>query len=559
MFSGVHALMLRMLREDALRIRAHFSRFGFLILTVFFLGTTYFSSMMRSAAGRDYFRGLIFLDMMFLLTLGLGVYSSAISEEREQGTLGLLKMTGVSRLAILLGKSTSWLLLTLVFLSLQIPFVALAVTMGGVDFSQIVAAVLSLGAFSVLLCNFGLFCSLYCSTTKSSSFMTGSWVTAYFLGPGIFGGILKTLSNIDSGGLLARILNPFIVLCEFIEQTMVSVQLFRIQTTGFEESFLSIQVVSNLVGGACFFGLSWWLFEKLTLNLEPEVVRIAPVSVSSPFRKAKQAAKRTSRRVWTNPFIWQEFQFQAKGSYGWWLRFLVPPTITITLNGVGGILAYMMRQNTGFSPPSNLWQDIFESSLFTLLSITYLYAAVEALFVSARLFGNEYREGTWSTLAILPRNLRTIAYSKVLGELIALSPHFFWLVFCIAVGWLGAQDAFLLGGIQDLEEMAYFIYSIFLMFASHLLLWHLIAWFSVHLKRGAIGLGMMTFILGFITTMIGMSLVPLVLTILDLRIDENLMSVLMYGSIAGLETALILLLHEWTIWRIRRIGRLGGD
>ena len=54
-----------------------------------------------------------------------------MAEEKEEQTLGLLRMTGLSPLSILLGKSTSRLCGALLLLAAQFPFTIFAVTLGG--------------------------------------------------------------------------------------------------------------------------------------------------------------------------------------------------------------------------------------------------------------------------------------------------------------------------------------------------------------------------------------------------------------------------------------------
>ena len=57
------------------------------------------------------------------------VPTSAEAEEKEEQTLGLLRMTGLNALSILLGKSTSRLLGALLLLLAQFPFTIFAITL----------------------------------------------------------------------------------------------------------------------------------------------------------------------------------------------------------------------------------------------------------------------------------------------------------------------------------------------------------------------------------------------------------------------------------------------
>ena len=80
-----------------------------------------------------------------------GFFATAITEEKEEGTLGLLKMAGISRVSILLGKSTSRLITAILLFLVQLPFTLLAITLGGVTLGQIFAAYWALLAYMLLV------------------------------------------------------------------------------------------------------------------------------------------------------------------------------------------------------------------------------------------------------------------------------------------------------------------------------------------------------------------------------------------------------------------------
>src|ERR1017187_1795564 len=80
-------------------------------------------------------------------------------------------MTDLSPVAILLGKSTSRLVGGLLFLLVQLPFVLLAVALGGVGLLQIAAAYGTLLAYLFLVCNLALlFSVVFRSTTTAAAF-----------------------------------------------------------------------------------------------------------------------------------------------------------------------------------------------------------------------------------------------------------------------------------------------------------------------------------------------------------------------------------------------------
>lgn len=554
MFQGVTALLVRMLREDALRMRSHLARIGYLALTFFALLSTYFSMFTRSAAGMDYLRSLLILNFFFLVTVALGTYSSAIAEEREQGTLGLLKMTGVSRLAILLGKSTSWLLTTLGFMILQLPFIALAVTFGGVTLHQVWAATLALGSFAFLLCNFALLCSIICHTTRSASFVTGFWVGCYLVGPGIAGMILRSLSTADPTGILGRIAGKLSDVTIWIYDTSILKHLWSIMLTGYSANLFSFQFVSNLIGGICCFGLSWLLFEKCTLNLEPPVPRGSLLDISIGFRRRK-AVNRISLRVWKRPFEWQQFHFAMGGSSRWILRWLIPPILAVSfllsvilieawvgMPASGGLQSQSLREIT-----TGLFAIVFWSS-----TIFFSFGSLNG---STRILGEDYREGTLSALLILPLRIRKIILARIRGEGFGLLPYISWMI--LSGGFLLLlQPQFFHINWNFLLE---FLTVGYMTVACYLLAWHIAAWYSIHVKRGAIGLTIVTFYIGAMVMALGSTALAYFFedwwrSLLGLRTREVLAAVL----ICLIPTAWIFIFHFSFFHRINRLVQNSG-
>ena len=98
--------------------------------------------------------------------------------------LGLLRMTDLNSIAILLGKSTSRLVGAFLMLVVQLPFILLAVTLGGVGLIQILAAYSSLLAYLFLVCNLALLCSVAVSQYRNR-WRASCWdcCFVFFLGP----------------------------------------------------------------------------------------------------------------------------------------------------------------------------------------------------------------------------------------------------------------------------------------------------------------------------------------------------------------------------------------
>ena len=160
MYYGLVALLTRALRLDARQLRNHLFRLAFVTFIYLSMLMATIQSAFVGAPGLMFFSQIAWLNVMFITCAGIGYFSSAITEEKEEETIGLLQMAGLNHIGILLGKSTSRLIQVMLLLVVQFPFMLLAVTLGGVTTHQIIAAYVDVLSFTVLLANTALVCSV---------------------------------------------------------------------------------------------------------------------------------------------------------------------------------------------------------------------------------------------------------------------------------------------------------------------------------------------------------------------------------------------------------------
>ena len=148
-----------------------------------YLFLSHVGGSMTGAPGLEFFTAVVYVNLVFITLAGFSYFASAIAEEKEEMTLGLLRMTRLSPLAILLGKSASrWIGVTLLLL-VQLPFTFLAVTLGGVSLGQIVAAYVMLFAYLVFVSGLAVFCSLLAPTTAKAGFLVGAALLLFYIAP----------------------------------------------------------------------------------------------------------------------------------------------------------------------------------------------------------------------------------------------------------------------------------------------------------------------------------------------------------------------------------------
>ena len=134
------------------------------------------------APGLNFLFGVLVMNVIFILLAATSYFSSAITEEKEEGTIALLQMANVSPTGLLLAKSGTRILEGLLLLAVQFPFALLAVTLGGVAWEQVAAAYLALVAFVFMAGNLALLASVVASRATTAAFGTAGLLLLVFLG-----------------------------------------------------------------------------------------------------------------------------------------------------------------------------------------------------------------------------------------------------------------------------------------------------------------------------------------------------------------------------------------
>ena len=403
MFHGLLALLTRALRLDSRQLRNHLFRLLFVTFIYVCLLMATFRSAFVGAPGLNFFSDIAWLNAFFITCAGIGFFSSAITEEKEEETIGLLQMAGLNHLGILLGKSTSRLIQVMLLLVVQFPFMLLAVTLGGVTTLQIVAAYVDLLAFTVFLANIALVCSVI--------FQRGGTAAACTTVLLIFYGVAPYIAELEHARLTSMAWTKtvwwqtlILTTLEWIQESSVYGQLSKIMSSSFNQPIITRQVISNCVAGVICFGLSWLLFG-------PSINNAAPGGVSrGVILKSTSRVKFLSPgRCWHNPFVWKDFQFIGGG-----YSLLVGKLILYI-----GLFATM----TAVSLSGDNWLGLMFQDVAGIY-FNFMLAAliIEACVSAARIFHDEIRLHTMSSLLMLPRSIPYIGYSKMFGCLLGLMP-----------------------------------------------------------------------------------------------------------------------------------------
>ena len=398
MLPGVFALLERSLRVNARGWQTHLARFGLIGAIYISLCLMLMSQSAFGAPGLQFFQKIAYLDIAFLTLLGVSFFSTSITEEKEEGTLGLMLMAGISPSGILAGKSAERVWQAFLLIAVQYPFTLLAVTMGGITPGQIWAVTVALTAYMIFLAGLGLFCSTIAPRSRVAGGYMAVGIGIYVLIPSACMELARICSrwgNPNTVGTLVTFLNN-------VGNAGIIVRMGDILSTGFAAPVIGIQVISNLAAGVIFAGLSWLLFG--VANQSPSTHAVSRGLVS----RRRAFFPFAAGRPWINPFFWKDFYFVSGGPGMFCVRLAFYTGLAVSIFGLNYV--------SGFTIGSS--DDPAES--FLLLSS--MAVSIDAGLILARCVQDEIREQTWPSLLLLPRSSTGIIYAKFAGAMLGWIP-----------------------------------------------------------------------------------------------------------------------------------------
>lgn len=454
---GTFALVERAMRVDTRLARTHLIRLGFALLILLFVVQVQLNIANYSAPGRDVFRYMCWVNFFLLNLAGVSFFSTVITEEKEELTLGLLRMAGISPVGILLGKVTPRLLGVILLLSVQLPFTILAITLGGVAINQILAAYVALLAFAVLMAGLGAFLSTVCARSSLAASLTTATIATLFITPLLLRDTAGQMFRERRIDVTTR--ESFYEVANTIESTTPLGSLDVILTTGFDGSLLSFQVVVDLCCGVALFGLAWIFFDICTRNETHSTPARGMMALFSK-RVASQS------RVWNHAIVWKDFNFLTGGVTAVIIKLLAYSILM-------GAMSTMIVKRVRTEVMDNVGATLMASMLTALI--------VEIPIYLSRVFREELRWQTWSGLVLLPKPITRI----VLGKLAGVAPAFLPAVIVFTAGAFIAPrffETYLLKKILINENGWYWM-------LQYLLSVHVIVLLSLIVKWGAVPFG----------------------------------------------------------------------
>ncbi|MCA9075150.1 MAG: hypothetical protein KDA93_08960 [Planctomycetaceae bacterium] len=459
MLHGASTLLMRALREDANRRGPHFFRLGGTLLILVFLMTAHIASTGVGAPGLRFFKLISSLNLLLIVVAGASYFATAITEEKEQGTLGLLHLAGVSPIGLLLGKSTSRLISVLLVFLGQLPFALLAITLGGITARQIIAVDLALAAFLIMVANVALMLSVICQ--RSSSACSWMFLGLVFLLLGVQYGD-ESVSQLVRRGFLSAdsaLVKISTEALNWLNDLAIITRINEVLEIGYDGSLTGAQFWLHLSVALVAFVLSWLTFDRFTRYSD----------VSSPARGWLPQSKTRWRilvgRPWRWAFVWKDYHFITGGH-----------TLAIFKLIVYPLMLFLMWR---YQNPLYTVTGLFFPSLARRTMLIVIGG--ELILSASRVFHEEIKWGTLPSVASLPQSVIVTTYSKLLGCLLGLIPAVLVLgvVILLVPPSPGKYDAWIEPGW-------------WLLWMEFLVLVHLTTLLSLRVKWGALALAVTT-------------------------------------------------------------------
>lgn len=469
MFRGTLIFTSFALKKNVGLKTTHLSRFACIMLVFLILFSSWITSARVNAPGLDFFTKVAWLNFWLCTLAGIGFFSTAITEEKEEGTLPLLKMAGINPLGLLLGKSSVRALQIILLLLAQLPFLMLAMPLGGVTALQIIATLIALIAYVILLANFALLCSVYTHHSGTAIALVVAGLFYFFYSASVFTDISKNLQArglLSSTGFISGSLEAY---HNFLQEISIVERIHTILTTGFSESVFSIQVLSNIILGLLFFLTAWTIFERCTTP---------PLAKRSPKKLRETSKKLNKSRPGLMAFYWKEFHFGTGGTKTQIIKSVFYLCVIPLILGGGVLLDHYF--NGGFAITFS-WDQLFNASLLTLLA----GFIIESTIYTSRLFSDERELRMLPLIRLLPLSFMRIVYEKITGCLLALAPV------SLLILLLSCYSPDRVTQLVDLQ----FHSLSFLLGIQFILFLHLLAYYSLVVRWGALAFAIGTILL----------------------------------------------------------------
>lgn len=488
MFQKTIAFTVRTFRQETRLFSVGLSRLAILGIAMFFLYMLKTEMHRLDAPGRELIALLSGINLIAIGILGITYFSSVITEEKEEQTIGLLLMTGMTPLSLMLGKSIPRLLNAVLLLTIQFPFTLLGITMGGMTLDQVFSIYMSLLATLLAASQLGLLASVIARTSFGSSLISAAVIGTLVFGQFVFAFFAFAFRRVSpSANILFKELTDFF---EFLNPVM--------QFEYIRRSFVEIRPVGQYFYTYLGMSLGFFLLARV---LFPVFIKGDEIEGKTPlrhrvmnfFRRKKKnisLLQRKSIRVKGSAFLWKDFHFQAGGKKSWKRKTLVYSSLIL--------LVFFFFITMSYLHTNKVSNFEFGIVYFVILFGILWVIGLEAVYHVSNIFSQELKENTLGIVYMIPGSMRKKVYLKTAGNLLGLVPVVS-MILLTTVLFVGVSFLFdfdfgktLLNHVLDVEEWIKDLWELFgepefqLVIAVVIFSVHFLMTMTLYLKKAAI-------------------------------------------------------------------------
>ena len=441
------AFLTRSVRQDSRLLSHHGMRAGLALLILFLFFTQTRLTSLRGAVGAGFAQQVVNCCYWFLTILGGIHFSSTISEEKDEQTLALLKMTGASGFSILAGKSLPRLAVAVLFLFVVAPFFLLSITLGGVLTLGIVTSMLSMMTYAFMLGQLGLFASVLASSTRRAFSLTCVLWLLFELPHWWVGLLMATLDYLFGRGYSLGLTDFWEASQSVSLVSNLSATLLAFRPEEVWQTYMTYE----LIVGAAFFVISWLIFEPCTSRAVSEGPTVAST-------RGRIASLSDNARPQRDAVAWKSWRFLS-GGWTWFFVRTVGAPVTVFL------VSFLLTQIFGVSFDG--WIVVIAA-----LYIGLAFWLITTARMLGRCFSEEIHGDTLASLVMLPRRTGLTFWSLVKGVVPAILASSVTFFLCLGLLFLWMLSEGDLGDFLEAFVQPW--------------LWHFLSWVAVTAHLGVL-------------------------------------------------------------------------
>ncbi|HEV3120788.1 MAG TPA: ABC transporter permease, partial [Isosphaeraceae bacterium] len=381
-------------------------------------GQTYYSAQQLASVGREFFAGLVVIQLTLVLLAAPAATAGAVCLDKARGTLLHVLVTDLTAGEIVLGKLAARLAPVLGLVACGLPVVALCGLFGGLEAEAVVGAYLVTFAVAIVGCTLALTLSVWARKTHQALVGTylieSLWVGAFFFLATVFrwrGPVAAPGGPME----LALSVNPY---------GMALIPIWGIPTP----LKIDLRLQGAYLGAACL--LAWALFAVARRTIRPTVLAQAnrPARRDKPEMPARIVRRLPEPPLDGNPVLWREWHRKLPSR--WVGRFWAIYTVVSFLASALVVAAYYIAPGDWYYGG---WNGQFWASQVNAwqVAIGLLLLSVSA----ATALAEERDQGNLELVMATPLSTSTIFWGKWWGAF-AMVPRL-----SILPIWVGAALA----------------------------------------------------------------------------------------------------------------------